>query len=151
MSETDYIDETEPDFLTTFSVTGEEEHLRGVISDLKFLASVKGGERIDVKSKMTIKTDISSRAYRTVVNRETRDDTYQFVERVFKITTEKIYHYKTMESPFYRNCAKLLIANIEKSFVGIQSLMDTYKGDEGFVSKLDALIETTKAKIDRKK
>ena len=57
------------------------------------LLNKKEGEKIDVKNMGIVESDIPSRLYRTIISRETKMDTYNFLKTSLSNAIELIYYY----------------------------------------------------------
>lgn len=136
--------------IRNFTVSGEQESIEQLISDLKFIAKIRAGERIDVKNRKIIGADVPSRMYRTMVSRETREETYEFIHSRTTKAIDKIYYYRDLDDPFYVDVAKIITDNLLATKEGIEGLVNTYEGDKKFVARLEALIEMQDAKISQK-
>ncbi|ALX27555.1 hypothetical protein GMAR_ORF181 [Golden Marseillevirus] len=120
------------------------ENYNKVLSELKFLAKVKKGEKIMVKSMYIQPNDFFSGMYRTFVG-ETREATLNFVFDLWEETTKLI----CSEQVSQEQC-KILAENLQESKKGIFSLLATYETDRHFCSRLESLVSTTELSVKKK-
>jgi hypothetical protein len=135
------------DIVKDFFISGAEESVEKINSKLKFIAKIKGGEKVDVKSCTIHKDDMFFRARRTIWDRETKLDTFNFIRETYNNAVEQVYYYKKFDDDFRRNIVKNIITNIYSSFEGLKALMDTYSKHEKFTADLESLMETTRTKL----
>lgn len=144
-------DDLNNESIKNFSSSGKEESVRDMIAKLKFISRIREDEKIDVKGRFVVKPDPMSIAYRTVISRETRDDTYDFLKNTIDqaISMISIYIGEKTGEQFNSVIAKLLVDNLKSTREGLENIGKTYEksGDINFMCKINSLIETMDAKI----
>ena len=149
----------EKDLIKNFSISGREESLEKMLSTLKFIAKVREGEKIDVKTITIVKPDLPSRAYRTIISRQSRIETLDFIKTAINKAVNMVYYYLSLEEDekiitnkinFNLNVAKVIMVNLVESKKGINNLVVTYEEDRKFVTDLETIVETMEIKIQGK-
>lgn len=144
----------EKDIIKNFSISGKEESLERMISILKFIAKIREGERINVKTMTISQSDIPSRVYRTFISRETRSETLDFIKNAINKAIDMVYYYLTLEDKnegnFHHDVAKIIIENLINAKKGMLNLTVTYQDDRKFVTDIESIVETMEIKIQGK-
>ncbi len=143
----------ENNLIKNFSVSGKEDSLNKMLSILKFIAKIREGEKIDVKSMSVVHSDIPSRAYRTFVSRESRLETLEFIKISINRAIDMIYYYLSLKEEtehFNKDVAKIIICNLNLCKQGLKNLTVTYEEDRKFTTDIETLIETMDIKIQGK-
>lgn len=154
----------EKDLLKNFSISGKEESLERILSTLKFIAKIREGEKIDVKTMSIVRPDFPSRAYRTFISRESRNETFEFIKTSINKAIDMVYYYLSMDRKsdrnssdkntkdnFHRDVAKVIITNIVEAKKGLYNLTVTYEEDRKFVTDIETVMETLEIKIGKNK
>jgi len=161
----------EKNLIKNFDISGKEETLGQLLSDLKFISKIKQGEKIDVKS-MTLVNDFQSLVYRIFISRESRKETYDFIKKVINRAIDMTYYYFSLNGKkteyekkkervanndnvsvnmqsvnFNIDIAKIIISNLSLAKEGLINLKETYEKDRKFVTDLETIIETMEIKI----
>lgn len=136
--------------IKNFYISGQEENVEKILSALKFISKIREGEKIDIKNLCISRQDIYSRLYRTIITREDRHDTYDFLKKLLNRAVEMIYFYIDNENKLNTNLAKTIIYNLQQAKRGMLNLTVTYEDDREFVTQIESLIEITDIKIDDK-
>lgn len=128
---------------------GGHNSVQDVISKLRFISMLKPGERIDVTS-LSIQADTwIMRLYRTTIARgESRNTTLDFIRNTLNRAFDLIAIYKKTNDPFNSKISQMIISSMNAAKGGILSLIETYKDDRMFVSRVETLISTFDAKIE---
>ncbi len=137
--------------IDNFTTSCKEESIEKILSTLKFISKIREGERIDVKTMVIVKQDIPSRLHRTLISRETRNETLDFLRKSINTAISVIYYYAKSDNIFDQDITKILIENLINSIIGIKNLTVTYEEDRKFVSDLETLMQTLETKIQQKK
>lgn len=143
------LDDVDNESIKSFSSSGKEESVRDMISKLKFISKIREDEKIDVKRMFIVKPDPASIIHRTLISRETRDDTYDFLKTTIDQAISMISLYIGEKITFNSAIAKMLVENLKNTREGLENIGKTYEkvGDLNFVCKINSLIETMNVKI----
>lgn len=139
------------------SLTSEDK-VKEIISRLKFIATVKYGEKINVRELFARDNDsVFQRFLRTVrnvgtyiassENVESKKATLAFIQDTINRTLTLIIAYRSPDDDYKQHISNLLITNLEQSKPGIRNLILTYRGDRKFLSEAEATIQTLEARI----
>ena len=139
------------DTVKKFIISGQEDSLEKLLSRLKFISKIKRGEKLDIKSMTIVKSNIPSRAYRSIISRETRIETLNFIKGTINTAIDLLYYYICIENQFDQKIAQVIITNLLSAKNGITNLIITYNDDRKFVTDLETTIETMDIKINEKK
>ena len=137
------------DSAKSFSQRGEEKTIQDLISKLRFISRIKPGEKVNIR-ELFVRDDsiLWQRLIRTIrnlsyENAESKESTLQFLEVVTDTAINLICIYKKNEdNNFNVNVANLIITNLESAVPGMEALIETYKYDRNFCSKVEALLGT---------
>ena len=126
----------------------KEGPAQDVISRLKFISTIKPGEKIDVASLSVQADTVLGRLYRTVLARgESRTATLEFVRQTLGEAFELAQAQAVHEDAYVRRLGAMVFTAIVAAKAGIQGLSETYKDDRMFVSRIETLVGTLDAKI----
>ena len=126
----------------------KEQSAQDVISRLKFISTIKPGEKIDVASLSVQSDTVLGRLYRTVLARgESRSATLEFVRQTLGEAFELAQSQAAAEDAYARRLGAMVFAAIVAAKTGIAGLSETYKDDRMFVSRVETLVGTLDAKI----
>jgi hypothetical protein len=126
----------------------DDKAVQDVISKNKFVAKIKVGEKIDVRS-MTIISASSwgSSAYRTIIARdESRESTLAFLQSLTNSSLELACSYFKKDEEYFDIIGKLIITSIKDTIPGLNNLSKTYELDRYYVSELDTLVQMIETK-----
>lgn len=130
-----------------FSTDGGEVAVQDSISRLKFIASLRPGEKIDVGTLSVQGNSAYERACRTLFARGgSRAATFDFVKHTLDTAFELACTYLAYDDKFRQKIGKMLIESIASSMPGIDSLAKTYADDRMFVSRIETMVETMTVK-----
>jgi hypothetical protein len=132
--------------LKNYELTGNEKLVENTLTNLKFISKIEKYEKVNVSNKTISKNDYQDRLYRTLIIRENKDDTMDFLRDTINDGISLAVHFSEMDTEFYKNISKIIIKHLSESKKGIESLCETYSTDRLFVSKLNTLIETLNIK-----
>lgn len=114
-----------------------------ILSDLKYIASFKAGDKIDVyKYQTTPKGNILQNVF-TSLHRSysgvSRNDTYSFIQSVQKTALTML------ESSMYKkeyDLARMFIKDLNMARTGVEAQKETYADDQKLVADFDTLLQT---------
>jgi hypothetical protein len=119
-----------------------------VVSRLKFLASVRPGERIDVATLTVLGNTVAARAHRALFARgESRDATLEFVRRTFDDAFAIASACGAHPGAYERRVGGLVAAALDAARGGVAALAETYADDRMYAARVAALIEIVDARI----
>jgi hypothetical protein len=128
---------------------GGHNSVQDVISRLRFISMLKPGERIDVTSLSIQPDTFLMRLYRTTIARgESRNTTLEFIRNTLNRAFDLIAIYKKTNDPFNGKISQMIVSSMNAAKSGVLSLIETYKDDRMYVSRVETLISTFDAKID---
>lgn len=134
--------------MKNFVLDGGQHSVQDVISRLKFISTIKPGEKIDVAS-LSVQTDtLVGRLYRSILARgESRSATLEFIRQTLGEAFDLASAYAVREDAFNRKIGQMIITALSAAKSGIMGLTETYKDDRMFVSRVEILVGTLEAKI----
>jgi hypothetical protein len=134
--------------MKSFVTDGGERSVQDIVSKLKFIATVKAGEKIDVSSLSIQGVTLAGRAYRTFIARgESRAATLTFLRATLGTAFDLASEYASRGDAFSTKIAGMIISALTAAKTGIIGLTETYRDDRMFVSRVDTLVTTLDAKI----
>jgi len=126
----------------------KEQTAQDVISRLKFISTIKPGEKIDVASLSVQADTVLGRLYRTVLARgESRAATLEFVRLTLGEAFDLAQTQAAHKDAYVRRLGAMVFAAIVAAKAGILGLSETYKDDRMFVSRIETLLGSLDAKI----
>ena len=132
----------------SFQDTLSSQSFQDTLSCLKFIASVRKDEKIDVASRSVQPDNLAGSLYRTFIARgEGRRATFEFIQKTFDTAFAAMAEYSSSPDPLHVAFAGMLRAAIIGARGGVQSLLVTYSADRNFVSQLESLLDTLDAKM----
>jgi len=134
--------------MKNFVIDGGQRSVQDIISKLKFISTIKPGEKIDVAS-LSVQTDsLMGRIYRTILARgESRAASLEFIRQTLGEAFDLASAYAGREDPFNRKIGQMILAALLAAKSGIIGLSETYKDDRMFVSRVEILVGTLEARI----
>jgi hypothetical protein len=110
---------------------------------LKWISTIKPGEKLDTKHLQILSNTISVSLYRTFFSGETRNTTFQFINYVVNQAIKLIDKYleEYNKNSIYKKQLSNLILALGLACDGIKNLKITYKDDRMFLCFIDSLIE----------
>jgi hypothetical protein len=134
--------------MKTFVIDGGQHSVQDIISKLKFISTIKPGEKIDVATLSVQPDTIIGRLYRTILARgESRTATLEFIRQTLGEAFDMISLYINHEDAFSRQVGMMIVSALSVAKAGIMGLTETYKDDRMFVSRVEILVGTLEAKI----
>lgn len=118
-----------------------------VLSKLKFIASIKPGEKISIESLTVNQDSVLNKLHRTILGRESRGKTFDFISCSFHAGIELVEKYYKTDLDVYKKMTYKIIEAIIAAKDGLAALMETYNKDRMFIAKLESLIETINVKL----
>lgn len=118
-----------------------------VIRHLKFIASIKEGEKINTKSLSLLSPSYYSTITRTYSG-ETRKHSLKFIKDIFgQAVSAYQYYLSKKDDKFCKEASEIIYKNIQSANIGIKNLLNTYKYDVNFQTELNTLWESITLQI----
>ena len=134
--------------MKSFVIDGSEHSVQDVISRLRFIATLKPGEKIDVATLSVQEDGLRGRIYRSIVARgESRQATLDFIRQALGEAFDLVATYIKREDDFSKKIGQMVIEALALAKKGIESLKETYKDDRMYVSRVETLVGTLDAKV----
>jgi len=133
--------------ITNFTMDGTEKTIQDILSNLKFVSKIQKGYKVNVKELSFNNNNFLEWIKRKWYG-ETKEDTLKFVEDLYDLSFKTIINFKKRDELFYRNMSNNILNALQDSKEGIHSLIETYKEDVMFVSRIEALESTLDTKIN---
>jgi len=133
--------------ITNFTMDGTEKTIQDILSKLKFVSKIQKGYKVNVKELSFNNNNFLEWIKRKWYG-ETKEDTLKFVEDLYDLSFKTIINFKKRDELFYRNMSNNILNALQDSKEGIHSLIETYKEDVMFVSRIEALESTLDTKIN---
>lgn len=123
------------------------ETYKEVISNLKFLANLNKGDKINTRFMTRSQDGLITRFIRTFINYDNRQNAIHFVQKTIYNAFEIITQFDRSQKPV----DKAMLANIIKDLtavqVGLSNLKDTYVDDLKFRCDMDTLLQSIQCKL----
>lgn len=123
------------------------ETYKEVISNLKFLANLNKGDKINTRFMTRSQDGLITRFIRTFINYDNRQNAIHFVQKTIYNAFEIITQFDRSQKP----ADKAMLANIIKDLtsvqVGLSNLKDTYVDDLKFRCDMDTLLQSIQCKL----
>lgn len=123
------------------------ENSQEIISRLKFIGRIKPGEKINTKYMFVQQNNIYTSIYRTIFNRDSRQNALQFIQE----TLYRAYDLITILELTDKESNKMVCFNILKDLenvkIGITNLKETYISDIKFCCDIDTILQHLDAKV----
>jgi len=134
--------------MKNFVIDGGEHSVQDVISKLRFIATLKPNEKIDVAALSVQVDSYGSRLYRTFIARgESRNTSLDFLRQTLGEAFDLASAYLLRDEPFNKKIGQMVVDALAAAKAGIESLKETYKDDRMFASRVAALVGTLDAKM----
>jgi hypothetical protein len=125
----------------------ENIHEDDMLAKLKFIGQIRRGEKISVKDKQVLSDTYMTSFHRTFINPESRDDTFNFINKSIKDSFSLLSKYGTSISPFDKVMTTHILADLEAAKSGLQNIKATYNSDIMFSCKIDTLLQEIEARL----
>lgn len=118
-----------------------------VISKLKFISCINGGEKINVRYMYVQQNDIATKFSRTLYNKDNRKNTLTFIRDTINRSFEIIKTYKNSELESERIICSHIMLDLKDAIKGILNLKETYIDDIKFCCDIQTIIQEIEAKL----
>ena len=123
------------------------ESQKEVISRLKFISRINGGEKINVRYMYVQQDDIATRLSRTLYHKDNRNNALTFIKDTIDRSFEIIKTYKTSKQESKKILCGHIISDIKEAKKGILNLKETYLEDIMFCCRIDVVVQDMDARI----
>jgi hypothetical protein len=123
------------------------ESNKEVISRLKFISRINGGEKINVRYMYVQQDDITTRISRTLYHKDNRNNALSFIKDTIDRSFEIIKTYKDSKQESKRVLCQHILSDIKEAKKGILNLKETYIEDVMFCCRIDVVIQDMEARI----
>lgn len=136
--------------MTTDPTSVFDSNVQDVVSKLRFISKIKGGEKIDVNSFTVVDdTNPVSRVYRTLISRdESREKTLEFIKKTMTDALGMILKFLKSGNDYEIHLSGMILSTLKEARAGIASLGETYKTDRMYTSRVETLIRILDTKIE---
>ena len=125
-----------------------DSDVQDIVSKLRFISKIKGGEKIDVGSFTVVEDYILDKMYRTFIGRdESREKTLDFIQKITGCALGMIIKFSNSNNEYETRLGRMILNTLKEARPGISSLIDTYKNDRMYTSKIETLINILDTKI----
>lgn len=131
-----------------FKGGGTEERVLKILADLRFLAKIKKGKKVNLNPRSIDDDNIITSAYRTFYARtESRSSAFEFAKDVFSnamiLLCDKLSDDEALDS----SLKVLVVAEMRRAIVSVKELCGTYSNDTEFNSRIEVEMELFEMKI----
>lgn len=139
--------------LTRFMLDGKDREVQDVISKLRFIAKIKEGEKIDVKT-MTLQDTRVPWGWKVKFRRtfwvrgESRNTTYEFIMKTLTDAIEYATKYLRCTEPLYIDYGRMILTTLSECKIGLDNLVRTYSSDKMYISRIETLKKTLDTKLE---
>ncbi len=139
-------------FLKEFTISGNERKLGEVLSRLRFGSKITAGKKANVEKRIVREPGYITTFLRSLDPNENRYKTLEFYKDTAHDTFELLYYYggkhpNTNNNKFHANITSIIITNLISFRKSLIEMITTYRDDKGFISEIEALVDTLDAKI----
>ena len=121
--------------------------IKKIISNLKFLGSLKPNDKFNTKF-LYIQTDgIVTRLSRTFFSYDNRNNALKFIEETINSSLEVLSHYELSNKSSDKAMCENIVKDLIASKIGIKSLKLTYSDDIRFCCDIETLIQMLESKM----
>ena len=118
-----------------------------IISKLKFIGKIKKGEKVNTRHMYVQQEGLGTSISRTFVYRDNRSNVLSFVQDTIARSFELLVTFERSDAEQDKILYDLLIADLQKSTVGLVNLKMTYVDDTKFCCDMDTLLESIHARL----
>lgn len=148
--------------LQNYSVNKKNYDVVLIISKFKFIAKMKGGEKMNVDGLSLVADNWFTSFFRTLnktlnQSEESKDKTLTFIEELYEEAKECANALSKEDDIFYTEIGLMLIEAMKEGKnggtsttqgkFGVEALLNTYSKDKMFISKVETFLKVTEAKI----
>jgi hypothetical protein len=121
--------------------------MKKVISNLKFLGSLKPNDKFNSKFLYVQPDGIITRLARTFLSYDNRNNALKFIEETINSSFEVLAHYELSTKPSDKAMCENIVKDLLMSKVGITSLKMTYADDIRFCCDIETLVQMLDSKM----
>ena len=118
-----------------------------IISRLKFIGTLKKGDKVNTKHMYIQQSGFATSVSRTFLFQDCRSNVLNFCNETIKRSFELLTSYErssnTAENQIYIN----IIEDLKKSIIGIENLKNTYVEDNKFCCDMETLLQEITARL----
>lgn len=118
-----------------------------IISRLKFISRINGGEKINVRYMFVQQDDILTKISRTAYYKDNRRNAIAFVRGTIDRSFEIINLYRNSEKEAEKVLANHIINDLKQAKRGLVNLKETYLTDVKFCCDMDTILQEIDAKL----
>lgn len=115
--------------------------MKKIISNLKFLGSLKPNDKFNSKFLYVQPDGIFTRITRTFFSYDNRNNALKFIEETINSSFEVLSHYELSNKPSDKSMCENIVKDLISSKAGITSLKMTYNEDIRFCCDIETLIQ----------
>lgn len=115
--------------------------MNDTISNLKFIASVQEGNKINTKFMFLQNDSYTSKLSRSIFYNDTRTNTIKFIQGTLESAFHILFKYKNSKKLSDKQSCLNIINDLTRTKLGLNNLKYTYKSDTKFVCDVDMIIE----------
>ena len=118
-----------------------------MLARLKFIGQIRRGEKISVKDKQVQPDTYITSFHRTFISPESRDDTFNFINKSIKDAFELLKKYGDCKNSFDKVMTTHILNDLEAAKSGLQNIKATYNTDIMFSCKIDTVLQEIEARL----
>jgi hypothetical protein len=119
-----------------------------IISRLKFIGSIKKGDKINTRHLYIQPAGMVTSFSRTLLYPDSRSNTIDFCIGTIKRSYELLITYERSQNKSENQIYLNIIGDLKNALIGIENLKGTYIDDNKFCCDMDTLLEEIRAKLD---
>ena len=124
-----------------------ESDNKEIVSRLKFISRINGGEKINVRYMYVQQDDIATRLSRTLYHKDNRNNALSFIKDTIDRSFEIIKTYKNSDLESKRILCQHILSDIKEAKKGILNLKETYLEDIMFCCRIDVVVQDMDARL----
>jgi hypothetical protein len=122
------------------------ENINKIISDLKFLTSIKQNDKINTRS-LYLQTDGILTSIMRSLSFDNRHNTLIFIRETINGAFQLLSYYEETKKKSDVAMCNNIINDLIKSKIGLNNLISTYTDDTNFVCNIKTIIQTIDTKM----
>ena len=122
-----------------------DNSILNTITNLKFISTLKSGDKINTSSLYVESTSIFTPLYR-LFRKESRNETINFITVTINNSFDIINNITNINNISDQILFINIITDIVKAIYGLKNIQDTYISDKLFICKIDTIIDTIYSK-----
>ena len=119
-----------------------------IISRLKFIGTLKKGDKINTRHMYVQQSGIATSVSRTFLYQDCRSNALNFCNETIKRSFELLTTYERSSNAAENQMYINMIEDLKKAIIGIENLKKTYVDDNKFCCDMETLLQQIRARLN---